>query len=94
MYAVSPLDRETLPSIQFMVKAYDLGEPSRLSIAMVTVQFEDINDNTPVFKELGPVNIVVPEGEMAGFIYQTKVSWCSPIKCVLTGIVVLQYQHL
>ena len=60
-----------------MVKAYDLGEPSRLSIAMVTVQFEDKNDNAPVFEELGPVNIVVPEGEM--------VRWLA--SCIRLGLV-------
>ncbi|XP_012939712.1 protocadherin-11 X-linked [Aplysia californica] len=45
-----PLDREVVPSYDFSVIAYDLGEPVALSSTVaVHVKVQDVNDNRPVF---------------------------------------------
>ena len=45
----SGLDRETTPSDQLRVIAYDLGTPPRSSSVVVTVTISDVNDNRPKF---------------------------------------------
>lgn len=81
------LDREITPTINLVLQATDRGTPNpRASILQIQVVLDDINDNTPVFRqsvydasvtEVHTVNIIyqpninLPVNSLAGFRY-----WC------------------
>lgn len=48
---ISALDREEHSQIELIVVANDNGKPKLSSTAIVTITVEDVNDNSPVFKQ-------------------------------------------
>ena len=61
------VDRETIPWLNFTIRATDSGVPSRSSVTSVRVQVLDENDNTPVFINT-PAKVVVKEDAKAGHV--------------------------
>ncbi|XP_069125633.1 protocadherin Fat 4-like [Argopecten irradians] len=67
----SKLDREALISdqITMSVTARDLGTPSFMSIAIVLVHVQDVNDHAPKFQE-NAMNISIDEGRLVNYQIQ------------------------
>ena len=57
-----PLDRETTPTWEMQVEAYDMGTSRMTSEARLRVTLTDVNDNAPVFEFPSPSNrsLMVP----------------------------------
>ena len=62
---LSALDYEAVPSYSVEIIAEDLGEPSLVSIALLHVNVENTNDNSPIF-ELDRVTTLVSENVTTG----------------------------
>lgn len=67
-----PLDREAIDpllngKIELNVTATDMGTPALSTWVSVTINVEDINDNSPMFKEAS-YQFVVPEGKTGVFV--------------------------
>ncbi|KAJ8298119.1 hypothetical protein KUTeg_024650 [Tegillarca granosa] len=67
VFTTKPLDRETLPSYDLVVKATDLAEPSsdrKSTTTQVTVIVKDVNDESPKF--VSPSLVYVSENLLVG----------------------------
>ncbi|XP_051541220.1 protocadherin Fat 3-like [Myxocyprinus asiaticus] len=65
IYVYQPLDRETSDRYLLNITVYDLGLPQRSSWRFLTVNIEDVNDNSPKFSQES-YNAVVPENATIG----------------------------
>lgn len=57
----SPLDFETKPKFQFIVKGVDSGDPQRTGSCSLVVNVVDVNDNAPRFDQVGGYTFNTPE---------------------------------
>ncbi|KAF6771801.1 hypothetical protein AHF37_09848 [Paragonimus kellicotti] len=60
-----PLDREKQPTISSRIEASDYGQPARTSVARLTIQLTDVNDNSPVISVFGSKMLTNADGLVA-----------------------------
>ncbi|KAI4874087.1 hypothetical protein NFI96_005545, partial [Prochilodus magdalenae] len=65
IYIYQPLDRERSDRYLLNVTVYDMGLPQRSNWRLLTVNIEDVNDNSPQFS-LESYTVVVPENSAVG----------------------------